>query len=193
MPSTDTVPRIAFCTCMLLLSATGCAVFSDPPRPARPHVGPPAMEQLRVFVDSGYDPIEQSGLWTPYPATAQEKVALATLGRSGWFGAVDVVADAREADLTLRVERYQRWSASGSLTIVTFGILPSRWERTLKVKLVRHLPDRSTPTCVKTQSYSQWVQLFLLPFAFSHSAGDYEGIAVARLTAACSAELFRAG
>jgi hypothetical protein len=103
-----------------------------------------------------------------------------------------VVESRADADLELRVERRIDGIAGGPpITIVTFGILPSVTWWVMKVKLTRLGPDRMPDSCLRIQGYTQWTQLFLLPFMSGHSAAPYERAVVSRLTGQCLAEVFR--
>ncbi|MGH0036436.1 MAG: hypothetical protein ACQGVK_15520 [Myxococcota bacterium] len=175
---------------LVALLSAGCVTFSDLPRPVPRNPGAPVVEQVRVFVDDGYDPIEQTGLFTPYPVKSHQDWALQTFRESGWARRVDLVDQPEVADLVLRVERYQSWAGTLLLTTITFGLFPSYFERSLKVKWTRRGSDRMARSCVRVQRYTQWVELFLLPFMVNHSLGPYERLAVARMTARCGREIF---
>jgi hypothetical protein len=173
---------------LTVLLNTGCATFSDLPRPAARNRGEPLFERLSVFVDSGYNPLERTGLWQPQPVKAQERRAIAVLRHSGWAGEIRETQVRANADLEIRVESLRR-SRFGTLSLVTLGLIPTRSEGTIKLKLTRtRKPARS---CVQVQRYRWWIHLFLFPFMFTNSTSDYELLAVDRLTLRCGLELFR--
>ena len=173
------------------LFSSGCVTFSDLPGSAPRHPGEPPFEELLVFVESGYDPLEASGWWYPQPVKAEEEYAFSALRRSGWARKVSVATRRSAANLELRVERYNDLSTS-SLSLVTLGLIPIRHASRLKVKLSSLEAGRKTASCVRIRRYHRWVHLFLAPFMVSHSPGTYERRVIHRIVLQCGRELFRA-
>jgi len=171
------------------LFASGCATFSDLPGSAPRHPGEPPFEDLLVFVEKGYDPLEASGWWYPQPVKAEEEYAFSALRRSGWAREVSVATHRSRAHLELRVQRYNNLSTS-SLSLVTLGLIPIRHASRLKVKLSTLEAGRTAETCVRITGYHRWVHLFLAPFMGRYSPGAYERRAVHRLVLQCGRELF---
>lgn len=170
------------------LLAVGCATFSDLPRPAPRNRGEPAFQRLDVFMDTGYDPRESTRLWQPQPIKAHEARAVAALRQSGWAREIGETRVRSSADLELRIEAYRR-TPSALLSLFTAGLLPTRQEGSVKLKLSYiGKPPRS---CVQVQRYRWWIHLFLVPFMSTYSIGDYELRSVDRLTWRCGHELFR--
>lgn len=170
------------------LLAIDCATFSDLPPRAPRNRGEPAFQRLDVFVETGYDPRESTRLWQPQAIRAHERRAIAALDRSGWAREIGETSIRSSADLELRIEAYRR-TPSVSLSLFTAGLLPTRHEGNLKLKLTDiRKPPRS---CVQVQRYRWWVHLFLVPFMPTYSIGDYELRSVDRLTWRCAHELFR--
>lgn len=182
--------RVIWATFLLLGSSLACATFSDLP-PAAPRIRNPesAGRDLTVFVARGNDPNRRDGYWMPYPAEDQIEVAFDALRES--LPGVPVVEGVENgsADWTLRVERWRHFSPSAALTIITAGLIPSRSELRLIVKLSRDQPGDLPDECVQIHRYSQWVQLFLLPLMPGRTLGRHDDAAVGRMTARCAHEL----
>jgi hypothetical protein len=164
--------------------------FSDLPRSGRRHQGPPLAETLQVYIEEGHDPVATQGT-TPYPVKVHQRAALRALEAGGWAKAVEVVPSAAEADLVMRVERTTAaYGVGGPITLLTFGIVPTSRNWTLKVSLVRMSSDGMPRRCVRLQRYKQWIQILLLPFMVGYATEPYEREAAFRLAASCAAEIF---